>query len=146
MSAAATLAEHIRALMRAFTIDETRAPAAEGLMRHNAVDFQSIGFVGAQPGTSAAALARFLGVAATTAQSVIERLVKAELLVRRPGVQDKRTVALYLSARGEAVRAAIARQDEANCAYMLAALTPEEQTRFLAMMEAIASRVETRTG
>jgi DNA-binding MarR family transcriptional regulator len=146
MSAAATLADQIRVLMRAFTIDEARGPAAEGLLRHNAADFQTIAFVGAHPGTSSAALARFLGVAATTAQSVIDRLVKADVLVRKAGAHDKRTVALHLSEHGEAVRAAIARQDEANCAFMLEALSPEDQNRFLGLMAAIVARVSDRAG
>jgi DNA-binding MarR family transcriptional regulator len=136
----------IRSLLRAFTIDEARYPPAEGKIRYNGPEFQTLHFVGLNPDCSSAALAAFLGVSPTTAQSVIERLIKRGLILRRRSDGDKRAVALTLTAEGEAMRAAINRQDRRNCETMLAALPKAERSTFVAQMAQIAQAIERNSG
>ncbi len=139
---ASLMGASIRSLLRAFTIDETRYPSAEGKIRYNGPEFQTLHFVGLNPGCSSAALAAFLGVSPTTAQSVIERLIKRGLILRARSSGDKRAVALNLTAEGETVRAAIHRQDQRNCETMLAALPEAERSAFVARMAQIAQAIE----
>jgi DNA-binding MarR family transcriptional regulator len=132
----------IRSLLRAFTVDESRYPPAEGKIRYNGPEFQTLHFVGHHPNCSSAALAAFLGVSPTTAQSVIERLIKRGLILRQRSDEDKRAVALTLTQEGEAMRAAINRQDRHNCETMLAALPEAERSAFVMQMAQIARAIE----
>jgi DNA-binding MarR family transcriptional regulator len=132
----------IRSLLRAFTVDEARYPPAEGKIRYNGPEFQTLHFVGLHPDCSSAALAGFLGVSPTTTQSVIDRLIKRGLIIRQPSNADKRAVALNLTHEGEAMRAAINRQDQRNCETMLAALPEAERSQFVAKMAQIAQAIE----
>lgn len=139
---ASLMGASIRSLLRAFTVDEARYPPAEGKIRYNGPEFQTLHFVGLNPGCSSAALATFLGVSPTTAQSVIERLIKRGLILRERSSDDKRAVALSLTAEGERMRAAINRQDRRNCETMLAALPEAERSTFVARMAQIAQAIE----
>jgi DNA-binding MarR family transcriptional regulator len=143
---ASLMGASIRSLLRAFTIDEARYPPAEGKIRYNGPEFQTLYFVGLHPDCSSAALATFLGVSPTTAQSVIERLIKRGLILRRRSDGDKRAVALTLTQEGEAMRAAINRQDRRNCETMLAALPEAERSAFVAQMAQIAQAIERNSG
>jgi DNA-binding MarR family transcriptional regulator len=143
---AAQMADAIRILSRVFTISEDRFPPAEGRMRHNAIDFQSLGFIADRPGAGGVALAKFLGVAPTTAQSALDRLVRAGLVARYPHAKDRRAMALTLTPQGQVTIEAIRRQDEANCALMLQALAPEAQAAFVSSLRAIAASLESHEG
>lgn len=138
--AAEQLVSAIRILLRVFTVDETRFPAAGGQVKYNALDFQTLYYVGENSGCSGAALARYLGTAPTTAQSVIERLVRRGLLRRKDG--QKRAIALSLTPAGEEVREAIYRQDLHNCMAMLCALPDGDQAQFAGQMAAIARTMD----
>jgi DNA-binding MarR family transcriptional regulator len=135
-------AESIRVLLRAFTIDENRFPPAEGRMKYNAIDFQTIAFIARHKGCKALDVAQFLGIAPTTAQSAIDRLVAGGLVARERGETDRRVVELTLTADGRAVHAAIRRQDRANCALMLGALPESERMNFVTQLKQIAARVD----
>lgn len=139
---ASLMGASIRSLLRAFTVDEARYPPAEGKIRYNGPEFQTLHFVGLHPDCSSAALTAFLGVSPTTAQSVIERLIKRGLILRERSSGDKRAVALNLTPAGEAMRAAINRQDRRNCETMLAALPEAERSAFVAQMVHIAQTIE----
>ncbi|MEP3224349.1 MAG: MarR family winged helix-turn-helix transcriptional regulator [Parasphingorhabdus sp.] len=130
----------IRVLLRIFTIDETRFPPAEGRIKYNAIDFQALYFIAENNDCSGAALAAFLGVPATTAQSVIERLISRGYVSRRSGTG--RAIALSLSKEGQTICAAIRRQDIANCGTMLAALPEDERSDFAAKICVIARALE----
>ena len=73
---------------------------------------------------------------------MIERLIKRSLIVRQRSTEDKRAVALNLTHEGEAMRAAINRQDRRNCETMLAALPESERSDFVARMAQIAQAIE----
>ena len=139
MSRPATeMLDAIRTILRTFTIDEHRFPPAEGRIKYNPIDFQSLYFVGAQRGCSGAELAGFLGVAPTTAQSVCDRLIQRGLMERAPSETSRRAVSLLLTDEGDSVLAAIRRQDLANCETMLSALPREKRRDFVAQLQRIA--------
>jgi DNA-binding MarR family transcriptional regulator len=142
MDDAQRMADVLRLLLRTFTIDESRFPPAEGQMRYSGADFQTLHFVGGNPGCAGLELASFLGVAPTTAQSIIDRLVKRGYIEKLRSAEDRRAVALSLTESGEALRAAIARQDRANCQQMLASLPATERGAFVAQLEQIAASLD----
>ena len=73
---AQSLLQSVNTLLRIFTVDEQQYPSAEGRMRYNPLDFQTLRYLADYPDTSAADVARFLGVVPTTQQAVMDRLVK----------------------------------------------------------------------
>jgi DNA-binding MarR family transcriptional regulator len=137
-STADAMAASIRTLLRTFTIDERRFPAAEGQLRYNGPDFQTLHFVNSRAGCKSAEVAAFLGVAPTTAQSVIDRLIKRGLISRTRHTSNNRAVALSLTEQGIAVCAAINAQDRANCEAMLTALPAKTQALFVEQLGRIA--------
>jgi len=138
---AARFADAIRVLLRTFTVDETRFPPAEGRMKYNALDFQTLHYLSLTPGCTGAALARFLGVSPTTAQSVIDRLVRRGLVSRDANPASGRAVALSLTAEGRDVQAAIERQDVANCQTMLASLPAAQRRTFVDQLDRITAAI-----
>ena len=136
------LAGAIRVLMRTFTIDEGRIPPAEGRIKYNASDFQTIGFVAERPGCKASDVARFLGVSPTTATSILDRLEGQGILVRARPPTNRRAIALTLTPSGREVHEAIRRQDTANCRAMLDALPPADRAQFLHSIVRIAEALE----
>jgi DNA-binding MarR family transcriptional regulator len=139
------LAEGVRVLLREFTINEVRFPAAEGRLRHNAIDFQSLAVIAAQPGCSALDVGRRLGASPTTLQSCLDRLVRAGLVSRERSDQDGRRVVLALTPEGLETHGAIRRQDLANCDLMLSALPEPARARFVADLERIAAHINPET-
>jgi DNA-binding MarR family transcriptional regulator len=133
------MASSIRVLLRTFTIDERRFPPAEGQLPYNGADFQALHFIGGQPGCRSTDLARFLGLSATTVQSVVDRLIKRGLVVRGSSERDRRAVALKLTEQGQQVSAAISRQDQANCLHMLSAIDPASHADFVKQLSRIAA-------
>lgn len=136
--AAEDLLEGIRVILRTFTIDETRYPAAEGRIKYNAIDFQALHFIELNPGCMGAELAQFLGVAPTTVQSVCDRLIQRGFLEKKDHKNSKRAVAYQLTDDGAEVANAIYRQDLANCETMLSALPARERRQFSAQIVKIA--------
>ena len=130
--------EGIRTILRAFTIDSSRFPPAEGRIKYNPVDFQTLYFIDAHPGCKSTELAAFLGIAPTSAQSVCDRLIKRGFLKREASDSNKRAVALSLTGEGQSVVAAIRRQDIANCKTMLEALPANSRTTFVKQITQIA--------
>jgi DNA-binding MarR family transcriptional regulator len=129
-------------LIRVFHVNERAAPAAEGQTKYSPYDFQALGYVAAHPACMATELAEFLVVSPTTATSIIDRLVKRGLISRTRPDDNRRAVALSLTAEGKHLHQAIVRQDLANMDLLLGALSPSERTLFLASMAKIVARVE----
>lgn len=140
--AAESLLLGIRTVLRVFTVDETRFPAAEGRIKYNPVDFQTLYFLSEHPGCKNAELAKFLGIAATSAQSVCDRLIRRGFVERDRSDTSQRAVALSLTDEGESIIAAIHLQDLANCERMLKALPADERRAFVSQVTAIARALD----
>ena len=115
--------------------------SAEGRIAYSPHVFQAMGVLAEVPGSRAADLAAALGLRPTTASSLITRLVTRGLVEKRAHPRDGRAVALYLSAEGADLYAAIRRQDMRNMELMLSGLAPDERADFVEKMGRVAARV-----
>ncbi len=141
---AEALADSIHTLLRVFTVNEKIFPPAEGQTKYNGIDFQTLGFLSTNPGCRARDLADYLGVAPTTVQSALDRLIKRGLVTRKPSPSSGRDVSLELTDDGRTLRAAIRRQDLSNCATMLSALPKSERARFIKSIQRVAASMADR--
>src|SRR4051812_34720716 len=82
---------------RRFKVAEAAAAADNAL---NALDAQTLVFVGDNPGCLRGDVPRFLNVAMTTFSSAIDRLVKKALVERRPPEENRRSVSLTATDKG----------------------------------------------
>ena len=138
------LAEALRVLIRAFNVNERAFPSAEGRLRYNPLEFQTLTYLFFNAGAHARDIASFLGIAPTTLQSVLDRLVSARLVRKRRSQSDRRALELSLTEDGVAVVEAIRRQDRANAATMLACLSAGEQSAFVQSFSKIAGAIAVR--
>jgi DNA-binding MarR family transcriptional regulator len=135
-----SLYESVCTLLRILTVGEKTFAPAGGRIKYNGLDFQTIGFVGRAPGCMATELAQFLDVAATTATSTVDRLVKRGLLLRNRPEDNRRAVALSLSPLGQEVFDSMVAQDMQNMALMLQVLSKPERAPFVAAMQKITAK------
>jgi len=132
------LLESVSTLLRVFILDETRFPSAEGRMRYNPIDFQTLRYIFKNPHCKGVDIARALGVAPTTQQSALDRLIRKGFVARNEHPTSKRAKAHRLTDEGKALRAAIHRQDISNMETMLGLLTGEEQKQIISIMTKVA--------
>jgi DNA-binding MarR family transcriptional regulator len=124
-------------LLQLFIVSEERFPSAEGRMRYNPLDFQTLRYIDANPESQGADIARAFGVAPTTQQSVLDRLIRKGLIVRSQHPSNRRARLHSLTPAGKDLRQAIHRQDMTNMKTMLAPLNTEEQTDILRLLEKV---------
>jgi DNA-binding MarR family transcriptional regulator len=102
------------------------------------VDLQTLLYVKAHPDCGPTDVARFLAVPTTTISSATDRLVKRGLLERHRLEDDRRAVALSLSASGRDHVAATQRAHDAMFRMMLGRLSEQERDSFVTIMKKIA--------
>jgi len=124
---AGELLETVGALLGLFLINETQYPSAGGQMRYNGIDFQTLHFVQIEPGIRGSELARKMGIAPTTQQSALDRLIRKGLIERYDHPHAKNGKAHRLTEAGQALRMAITNQDMINMKAILSTLEPEER-------------------
>jgi DNA-binding MarR family transcriptional regulator len=134
--------EQVEQLTRAFELFTRRFKVAEAVAAAdnalNALDAQTLVFVGDNAGCGMGDLARYLNVALTTMSSAIDRLVRKGLIERRRLEDDRRSVALTATETGrQAIEDHVAAYREA-CRLMLRALDPREQAELIRLTEKIA--------
>lgn len=121
---------------RRFKVAEAAAAADNAL---NPLDAQTLVFVGENSGCGMGDVARYLKVALTTMSSAVDRLVRKGLIERDRADEDRRSVALTSTAKGQqAIDDHVAAYREA-CRAMLRALDPEEQSELIRLSEKIAA-------
>jgi len=103
----------------------------------NELDKQVLFYVSRHPGCGPTDIARFLGVPATTTTSATDRLVKRGFVDRARPEQDRRAVALRLTAAGTAQVNATSLAYRDLCRRMLAPLSGAEQEVLIGLMEKI---------
>lgn len=94
----------------------------------------AIGALGHQPGLSNDGLSRLLGLTHTGTVRLIDRLVADGLVERRPAANDKRGVALYLTAAGRTARQGILKDREATLVALVSRLSVREQTTLASLL------------
>jgi DNA-binding MarR family transcriptional regulator len=120
---------------RRFKVAESAAAADNAV---NALDAQTLVFVGKNPGCGIGDVACYLKVAMTTMSSAIDRLVRKNLIERGRPEDDRRSAALTATSKGrQAIEDHIAAYREA-CRIMLRALDPQERHELIRLTEKIA--------
>lgn len=94
----------------------------------------------AYPGESVEQLGRVLGISQPGAVAVVERLVTAGLLERRPG-PDRRTRALHLTAEGGRASADVLATRADALAGLLAPLGPGERDQLEALLATVVGHL-----
>jgi len=140
LSAEEQLANAIRVLMRELTV-RSQDKNGDGRLELSGTELHLMGRILAQPGLMSKRVATYLGLTATTVQSVIERLEKRKLLTREPHPDDKRAVALKLTKTGEDTIRKIHERDVSNSALMLSALPADKRQQFVDSLAIIAEKV-----
>ncbi|MEM0985511.1 MAG: MarR family winged helix-turn-helix transcriptional regulator [Pseudomonadota bacterium] len=139
------LLESVGTLLGLFTVNEERFPSAEGRMRYNPIDFQTLRFIDAHPGGRGVDVAQALGVAPTTVQSSLDRLIRNGLIVRESHAVSRRAKAHFLTEEGRSIRAAIHRQDIFNMETMLNVLSPTERSTVIDALEKVVASLTHNT-
>jgi len=120
---------------RRFKVAEAAAAADNAL---NALDAETLVFIGDNPGCGMGDVARYLNVALTTMSSAVDRLVRKRLIERRRTEDDRRSLALTVTDQGrQAIDDHVAAYREL-CRIMLRSLTPQEQGELIRLTEKIA--------
>jgi len=135
---AENLVESVGTLLRLFTVDETKFPSAEGRMRYNPIDFQTLRFIDKNPDCRGADIARALGVAPTTQQSALDRLIRKGFVARQQHPTSRKAKTHILTPDGQELRYAIQRQDKANMQTVLGLLEENEQKEIVRLLEKVA--------
>lgn len=136
------LLNHVKTLMRVLLISERTGPEHQHIIKFNPLDFHTLGMVRAEPGVRASTVAESLGIAATTASSVIRRLLHRGWIVRQQCTGDRRAYQLTLTEEGQRLADAIHDQDINNMSVFLSALTVTEQDELIRLLNKVAIRVE----
>ena len=141
MSREQQLLDQVKTLMRVMLISERTPPERQHIIRFNPLDFHTLGMVRANPGVRAGAVVAAVGIAPTTASSVIGRLMSRGLIERRQCVADRRAYELYLSDEGTRIADTIHTQDLSNMRLFLSALSAREQDQMLKLLDKVVARV-----
>lgn len=121
--------------------DRIRA-AVETDLGHGGVAPAALVHLEAYPGESIESLRKVLRVSQPAAVRAVDRLAEDGLLERRPG-RDRRTLALFLTARGRRAAQQIRAVRSASLRELLARLDDEERTRLLPLLEKLTSCLAT---
>ena len=136
------LLQHVKTVMRVMLISERTAPEHQHIIKFNPLDFHTLGMVRAEPGVRASVVAGSLGIAATTASSVISRLINRGWIERKQCTGDRRAYELTLTEDGQHIADAIHDQDLHDMDVFLSALTVTEQNELIRLLGKVAARVE----
>lgn len=121
---------------RRFKVAEAAAAADNAL---NALDAQTLVFIGDSPRCGTSDIALYLKIATTTASSAVNRLVKKGLVRRERPRDDLRAIALTATKNGHAVIDDHVVGYREACRKMLRSLNNREQTELIRLTEKIAS-------
>ena len=92
-------------------------------------------WVAASPGCGIQELAAGLGLTPPTVSVGVRRLEETGLLERRPNPRDRRSVRLFLTARGESLHRRAREFRRCKARRLLSGLSPQEQETLLSLWE-----------
>ena len=136
------LLDQVKTLMRIMLISERTPPEHRHVIKFNPLDFHTLGLVRRTPGVKASAVANALGIAATTASSVIARLRSQGLIERRRCCFDRRAYELHLTKDGSQMADRIHDKDMHNMSLFLSALSEGQQLKMLELLDKVVEKVE----
>lgn len=106
--------------------------------------FWTLSWLADHPGATMHDLAAALGLKASTATMLVDRLADLKLLARKRGNEDRRMVLVRLTARGTSMIHEIRDQKKQALRETFRALSAEERQLYLDLMETLAARLENR--
>ncbi len=83
-------------------------------------------------------LARFLGLSKANVSGIVDRLVQKRLIAREHGVEDRRVVTVYLTAKGLKVARSLARTQRRGMAQMMRRVPERDLRVFIETLEQMA--------
>lgn len=118
------------------------AVAARSLAEHNEsvtiTQFRTLVVLGNQPELTLNQLADHLGVNASTAMRMINRLLKADLVSRRENPNDRREILLALSEAGRDIVDTVTNRRRAEINRIVTAMPAAHRTELIAALHAFA--------
>jgi DNA-binding MarR family transcriptional regulator len=142
----ATLQSAVGRILRVLKITETRLRVAHRELAFGPSDIQTLRFLSGSPGAMLTEVAAHLGVAPTTAASVVDRLVRRSLVARVRPEANRRVVALDLTDLGRDAQARIDAEERETMRAMLGALPEAERAVFVGAVTRIAAHLESIRG
>lgn len=103
-----------------------------------AVQFSALVAIRDNPGTDATRVSEYISFDRTTIGHVLARLEKKGLITRTPGIEDKRTKRLRITAEGQDVIGAITQVVPAIAERILKRLSEDERRMLLALLARLA--------
>ena len=131
----------VTALMRALKIAERNIQVAHRELNFVAADIATLRYLTGHPDCMLSDLATHLGVAPTTASSVIDRLVDRGFVSRERPETNRRSVALKVTKEGHHAFGLIHAEEHATMKLMLDALPEPDRAPFVRSMVHIADKV-----
>lgn len=122
-------------------VDQIEA-TAQNILNHTGETPAALVVIGYGLGPSNDRLRRIIGLSHTGSVRLVDRLVADGLVERREG-HDKRTIALYLTERGVALRERLLKGRLAAIKPFLMSLTETEQSALAALLHKILSSMKT---
>ena len=139
-----SLHSSIGTIVKALKVMEPSVATAHGELKLVPSDVQAMKYIAAKPNCMSSALAQDLGVAATTATSVVDRLVGRGFVDRSRTEENRRVVSLRLTPEGQEALGRIIAEDLEKSAFMLSLMSEEEQKIFVELMDRIAQELVRR--
>jgi DNA-binding MarR family transcriptional regulator len=121
-SCARQILDTIPTVMRLLRV-QMRREAGEAV---SVPQFRVLAFIGRTDGASLSAVADFIGVAAATASTMVDRLVRRGLVTREADPAERRRVRLHLTAEGAALVGRAGARVRQSVSARLATLDPVE--------------------
>ena len=136
-----SLHKSVTTILRALKIAETEIRVAHQAYNFVAADIQTLRFLAEHNGCKLSELAEHLGVAPTTASSIIDRLVGRKLVSRERQEDNRRAISLSLTTSGAKAFSLLEAEEMATMKIMLDALAASDRDTFVAQMARIADTV-----
>lgn len=140
-----SLQSSVSVILRVLKILETSHRVAHRDLNFLAADIHSLRFIVQNPGCMSGELAAHLDVVATTATSIVDRLVRRGLVRRERPETNRRTVALSLTEDGTEAFARISAEERETMRLLLDALPEADRDGFAKAMATIATGISTPT-
>jgi DNA-binding MarR family transcriptional regulator len=135
----ATLYAAVNRVVRLFKFAEAEGMTSKQSEGLNLSDVHALLLVGVRGTCIVSDVVRELRVPPTTATSIVDRLVRRNLVQRARTEENRRIVRLSLTPQGEGVRRAAMDQQMRHCRAMLEALEARERETFVRLISKIAA-------
>jgi DNA-binding MarR family transcriptional regulator len=88
--------------------------------------FRILMFIQRHPGAALQDVARHLGLTSPTTSTTVDELVKNQLVLREPSIEDRRKITLTLTDQGQKILEEVFEHSRQHLAGFLSPLSPEE--------------------